>query len=91
MFTSRHSGVYIHKLLTQLTEEEQFGMWFQQYSATAHTADNSLMTLEGVLGDRTISRGLWQEHFLDFTPCDLYLLDNLKDKVYRTNLTPKKC
>jgi hypothetical protein len=67
----------------QLTEEEQSYTWFQQDSATAHTADNSLMALEGVFGDRIISRGLWPARSPDLTPCDFYFWGNLKDKVYR--------
>jgi hypothetical protein len=55
-------------------------------SATAHTADNSLMALEGVFGDRIISRGLWPACSLVLTPCSFYLWGNLKDKVYRINL-----
>jgi hypothetical protein len=43
------------------------------------------MALEGVFGDRTVSRGLWPARSPDLTPCNFYLWGNLKDKVYRIN------
>jgi hypothetical protein len=43
------------------------------------------MALEGVFRDRTISCGLWPARLPNCTPCEFYLLGNLKDKAYRIN------
>jgi hypothetical protein len=67
-----------------LTKEDRSCAWFQQDSATAHTADDSLVALEGVCGDRTIRLGFWPARSLLLNPCDLCLWGNLKDKVCRT-------
>jgi truncated hemoglobin YjbI len=49
---------------TQLTEKERPSTWFLQHSAVAHTTDESIMSLEGVFGDRKISRGYGQHIYL---------------------------
>jgi hypothetical protein len=41
--------------------------------------------LEGVFGDRIISRGFWAARSPDLTGYDFYLWGNFKDKLYRTN------
>jgi truncated hemoglobin YjbI len=48
----------VTEFFTQLTEEEELYSWFQQDSATAHTANNILAALIGVFSDRIIGRGL---------------------------------
>jgi hypothetical protein len=73
------------EFFARLTEEERSYTWFQQDSATVHTAHNSLASLEGVFGDREISRGLWPVRSHYFTSRDSYLWGKLKNKVYRTN------
>jgi hypothetical protein len=83
--SDRYVGLILTEFFAQLTQEERSHVWFQQNSATAHTADGSMTALEVVLGDGIISCGLWAARSPDLTPCDFYLWGNLKDKVYRTN------
>jgi hypothetical protein len=45
----------------------------------------NLEALRKVSADRIISRGLWPPQAPDLTPCDFYLWESLKDKVYKTN------
>jgi hypothetical protein len=59
-------------------------------SATAHMANNSLMTLEGVFHERIISCGLWPAYSLELNTCYFYLWGNLKNKVYRMNTHTKE-
>jgi hypothetical protein len=56
-----------------------------QDGATAHTATCSIYVLNEVFEDRLISRGLWPAKSPDLNPCDFYLWENLKDKVYSSN------
>jgi hypothetical protein len=69
----------------ELTEEERLYGWFQQDSATAHTAHHSKQVIREVFGERVISDGLWPPRSPDLTPCDFYLWGNLKERVYQTN------
>ena len=64
--------------------ERQYG-YFQQDSATAHTAADSLDAIREVFDDRIISRGLWPSRSPDLTVCDYYLWGTLKNRVYRNN------
>jgi hypothetical protein len=73
----------LEKFLAQLTEEERPYVWFQPDSATAHTADDSVVALEGLFGDNIISLGLWPARSPDLTPRDFYLWCNLKDRVQK--------
>jgi hypothetical protein len=45
----------------------------------------SLDALWEVFSDHEISRGLWPPHSPDLTPCDFYVWESLKEKVYKTN------
>jgi hypothetical protein len=56
-----------------------------QDGATAHTATYPINVLNEVFEDRLISRGLWLATSPDLNPCDFYLWENLKDKVYSNN------
>ena len=47
--------------------------YFQQDSATAHTADLLLQLIKEFFEDRVISKGLWPPCSQDFTGCDFYL------------------
>jgi hypothetical protein len=71
-------------VIAELTEEERLYGVFQQDS-TAHMAHVSLEALREVFDYGVISRGLWPPRFPDLTPCDFYLWEILKDKVYKTN------
>jgi hypothetical protein len=79
------SGLLGHFWTGNLLKNAQLYAWFQQGSATANIADNSLTALKGVFGNRIISCGLWPAQSPELTSCDFYLWGNLKDKVHRTN------
>jgi inhibitor of nuclear factor kappa-B kinase subunit alpha len=66
-------------------EHDRRFAFFQQDSATPHTARDSVEELRQVFGDRIVSRGLWPARSPDLNPCDFYLWGNLKQKVYKTN------
>ncbi|KAJ4452286.1 hypothetical protein ANN_03805 [Periplaneta americana] len=79
------SGLIRAIFFPQLTRNERLSGWFQQDSATAHTAANSMHELRSVIGDRIISRGFWPPRSPDLSSCDFYLWGTLKDKVYASN------
>lgn len=68
-----------------LSHYERENGYFQQDSATAHTAHNSLNDIKEVFEDRIISQGLWPPRSPDLTVCDFYLWGTLKNRVYRNN------
>jgi hypothetical protein len=53
--------VILRKFFPDLTEEESLYDWFQQDSATAHTACMSLQALSDIFGDRNI-RVVYSQH-----------------------------
>jgi hypothetical protein len=55
-----------------------------QNGATALCA-YSINVLTEVFEDRLINRKLWPAKSPDVNPCDFYLWENLKDKVYSNN------
>lgn len=60
-------------------------IWFQQDSATAYTSRCSMEMLEQIFSGYLISlRGdlEWSPKSPDLTPCDFFLWDYLKEKVY---------
>jgi inhibitor of nuclear factor kappa-B kinase subunit alpha len=69
----------------QLTEEERLYGWFQQDSATAHTACMPMQGLSDVFGDRIISSDIWPAGTPDLNPCDFFFWGCLKNKVYSSN------
>jgi inhibitor of nuclear factor kappa-B kinase subunit alpha len=83
---------YVQAILEQffpeLTEEEKLCDWFQQDSATAHTARTSVsvQALSDVVGkNRIISSGIWQARSPDLNPCDFFFWGCLKDEIYNSN------
>jgi hypothetical protein len=66
----RHVQVILGQFFPELTEEERLYGWFQQDSATAHTAHMSMQALSETFGDRTISSGIWPPHSPDLNPCE---------------------
>jgi hypothetical protein len=68
-----------------LNEHDRRFTFFQQDSATPHTARVSMEELRQVFWDRIISRGLWPARSPDLNPCDFYLWGNLEQKVYKPN------
>jgi hypothetical protein len=83
--SDRYLRLILTELFVLLTEEERSCMWFQQDSATAQTADDPLLDLEGLFCDR-ISCGLWPH----LTTYDFYLWVNMKDKSTERNPYRKK-
>jgi hypothetical protein len=70
--SERYVGLIVTEFFRQLIEEELSYAWLQQDSTTAHTADDTLMALEGVYSDRIISHGLQTAHTPDLTTCNFY-------------------
>ena len=67
------------------TENKGLNGWFQQDSATADTANQSMHELRSVFGDRISSRGLWPPRSPDITPCNFYLWGTLNNRVHASN------
>ena len=80
--TERYQNYILTPFFHELTEEEKSYRWFQQDSATAHTAEESMNKIREVFEDRVISAGVWPSRSPDLTVCDFYLWGNLKGKVY---------
>jgi hypothetical protein len=59
--------------------------WFQQDSATAHTAASTMEILHEFFGKNIISKGVWPPRSPDLTSPDFLLCSYLKDTVYRSN------
>jgi hypothetical protein len=59
--------------------------WFQNDSATAHTARMFMQALSSVFGDRIISSGVWPACSPSLNPCDFFFWSCLKDKAYNCN------
>ena len=72
-------------LFTKIEEEDIGNIWFQQDSATCHTAEATLDGLRPVFKDRIISLRadiVWPPRSCDLTPLDCYLWDAVKNKCY---------
>jgi hypothetical protein len=77
--------VFLGELYPELTEEEGLDGWFQQNSATVHSAHTiSMQALSNVLGDKIISSGIWPARSFDLNPCD-FSFWGLKDRSYNSN------
>jgi hypothetical protein len=83
--SERYVRLILSPFFDQLTDEEKSYGHFMQDNATAHTANNSMVALDEVFGERVISRGLWPPRSPDLNPCDFYLWGTLKEKVYVNN------
>ncbi|PNF39429.1 hypothetical protein B7P43_G11780, partial [Cryptotermes secundus] len=70
----RYVQVILGQFFPELTEEERLCDWFQQGSATAHTARTS-MSMHEIFGDSSP----------DLNPCEFIFWGCLKDKVYSSN------
>jgi hypothetical protein len=68
-----------------LLKVDECNCWFQQDSATAHTAASTMETLHEFFGEKLISKGLWPPRSPDLTRPDSFLFIYLKDTVYRSN------
>jgi hypothetical protein len=68
-----------------LLKVDERSCWFQQDSATAHTAASTMEILHEIFGEKLISKGLWPPRSPDLTSQDFLLWSYLKDTVYRSN------
>jgi len=59
--------------------------WFQQDSATVHTAAFTMVILHEFLGEQLISKGLWPPRPHDLTSPDFFLSSYFQDTVYHSN------
>ena len=72
-------------MITKIKEEDICNIWFQQDSATCHTAEATLDVLRAVFEDRIISRRadvVLPPRSYDLTPLGFYLWGAVKDKCY---------
>ena len=72
-------------LFTKFEGKDIDNIWFQQDSATCHTAEATLEVLRPVFEDRIISRRadvVWPPRSCDLTLLDYYLWGANKDKYY---------
>ena len=63
---------FLFRFLNNLALEKQ-KTWFQQDSATAHTARATMTAFRKVFGELVISRDLWPPRSPDLTLSDFYL------------------
>jgi hypothetical protein len=68
----------------QLNEDEIKNAFLQQAETTAHTVRWSTELLEGVFGERLISRGIWPPRSPDLSPPD-FLWGAATSQVYENN------
>ena len=79
----RYRAILNEFLFTKIQEEDIGNIWFQQNSATCHTAEATLDVLSPVFEDRIISRKadvVWKPRSCDLTLLDYYLWGGIKDK-----------
>jgi inhibitor of nuclear factor kappa-B kinase subunit alpha len=77
--------VILGQFFSESTEEEILCGWFQQDSASAHTARMSMQASSDVFLDRIISSDIWPACSPDLNPCDFFFWHCLKYKVYSSN------
>ena len=68
-----------------LLQVHERNCWFQQDSATAHTAAPTMVILHEFFGENLISKGLWSPRSPDLTSPDFFFCSYLKDTVNRSN------
>jgi hypothetical protein len=68
-----------------LLQVDECNCWFQQDSATAHTAASTMVILHEFLSENVISKGLSPPRSPDLTSPDFFFWTYLKDTVYRSN------
>ena len=72
-------------LFTKIEEKDIVNIWFQQDTATCHTAEATHDILRPIFEDRIISLRadvVWPPRSYDLTPLDYYLWGAVKDKCY---------
>jgi hypothetical protein len=79
---TRHSWAVLSQVKT---EEDRLYGWFQQGSATVHTARIPVQALSDVFWDKIVSSDIWPSTSPDLNPCDFFVWGCLKDKVYNSS------
>lgn len=74
----RYQTLLLQPFIDQLHDDELTGGYFQQDSATAHTAHTSIQFLEQFFPGRLISRGIWPSRSPDLTPLDFFFISSFK-------------
>jgi hypothetical protein len=72
-------------LFRHVTNEEKLYRHFMQYNARAYTANNSTDALDEVFTETVVGWGVWPPWSPNLNPCNFYLWDMLKNKVYVNN------
>uniref|UniRef100_A0A8C4R6A5 Uncharacterized protein n=1 Tax=Eptatretus burgeri TaxID=7764 RepID=A0A8C4R6A5_EPTBU len=80
-----YCDLILYPFIKQLKEDEISSAYFQQASATAHTARGSMTLLCNAFADRLISKDIWPPRSLDLSPPDFYLWGAMKGAVYKDN------
>ena len=70
----RHRNDILTPFFYELTEKEKSYGWFQQDSATEHTAEKFMNKIKEVFEDRVFSPGVWPSHSPNLTVCDFLLV-----------------
>ena len=73
-----------------LLQVDERNCWFQQDSATAHTAASTIEILHEFFGENIISKGVWPPRSPDFTSPDFFLWSYLKDRTNSRDLKQLK-
>jgi hypothetical protein len=68
-----------------LLKVDERNCWFQQDSATTHTAASTVEILHEFFGEKLISKGLWPLRSPNLTSPYFFLWSYLKDAAYRSN------
>jgi hypothetical protein len=68
---------------------DECNCWFQQDSATAHTAASAMVILHEFFGENVISKGLWPPRSPDLTSPVFFLWSYLKDTLLEQYMRPK--
>ena len=73
----------IQKFIALLRVDKR-NCWFQQDSATLHTAASTMVIMHEFFGENLISKRLWLPRSPDLTSPDYFLWSYLKDSVYQS-------
>ncbi|GFY28564.1 DUF4817 domain-containing protein [Trichonephila clavipes] len=81
----RYRAMITNFFIPELNNHDVQELWFQQASATCHTARATIDLLKDTFGDRLISRFgpvNWPPRSCDLTPLDYFLWSYVKSLVY---------